>query len=71
MVKVTKVAVWKIGNTFIESAVEATREVRRIIALELLEEGADEQLTLSEAADWIADNHDSLEAKVKAAMAGA
>ena len=69
MVKVTKVAVWKIGNTYIESAKEAEKETRREIIREMLV--AEENMGIGEGpADWIADNWDEISNRTKAALAG-
>lgn len=76
MVKVVKVAAWRIGGRYIEDAKEAEREVRKLVIIEMLEdhphkiwEDADEGAT-DNVADWVAANWDEIENRVKKAMAG-
>lgn len=71
MVNVTKVAAWKVGNTFIEDAKEAEKEVRRLVVMELIGEQPGDYSTVDLIADWVVDNFDKIETRVKAAMAGA
>ena len=73
MVKVTKIAAWKIGNEFFEDMARATTEVRRLVIIEMLEEEGPgmEGITPEDIASWIAGSFDKIEARVKAAMAGA
>lgn len=69
MVKVTKVAVWKIGAAYIESAKEAEKETRRMVIKEMLV--AEENMAIGESpADWFADNWDDINNRTKAALAG-
>ena len=69
MVKVTKVAVWKIGNIYIESAKEAEKETRRVVIQEMIEATTDHPSN-QVSGDWIADNWDEIEVLTKKAMAG-
>lgn len=68
MVKVTKVAAWKIGDKFIESAKEAEKETRRLVIQELMAE--DSASAYEDEADYFAHHWDTIEARTKAAMAG-
>lgn len=69
MVKVTKVAVWKVGNTFIEDFKEAEQHVRCEIIREMLV--AEENMAIGESpAEWMSSNWDDIEARVKTALAG-
>lgn len=70
MVKVTKVAVWKIGDRFIESAAEATKAARLEIIREMLV-NEENQFAGQGPAEWMSSNWDAIEAKTKAAMTGA
>lgn len=76
MVKVTKIAAWKIGNKFFEEATEAEAEARRIIVEELLAEQNPERKfdqwfeNPADIAEWISRHWAVIEARLKAAMAG-
>lgn len=76
MVKVVKVAAWKIGDRYIEDAKEAERATRELVIRELLTEwsangSGDPQLKLKDSiANWVAENWDAIESRTKAAMAG-
>jgi hypothetical protein len=69
MVKVSKVAVWKIGDQYFPDAQAATKETRRLVIEEMLVQ--EENMFAGQSpSSWMADNWDSIEARVKAAMAG-
>ena len=68
MVKVAKVAVWKIGNTYIESAKEAEKETRRMVIQELIAE--ESPSAYADEADYFAHYWETIEARTKAAMTG-
>jgi hypothetical protein len=69
------VAAWRIGDRFVENAEEATKMVRKLVVEELLsEKKLDAQTDFGdneEIGQFVADNFDIIEARVKAAMAGA
>ena len=73
MVKVSKVGVWKIGNDYFEDVKKATTLVRQQVVAELIEEQkvGDKLGTSQAVSPWVALNWDIIEARVKAAMAGA
>ena len=71
MVKVSKVATWKIGSEYIEDAKAAEQRVRQLVVEELLEEQEDAKLCGDEdVAEWVATHWDLIVARVKEAMAG-
>lgn len=76
MVKVQKVAAWKVGTMYIENADEAEKQTRRLVILELMEEQGGLQKPLEfdgshdQVADWVIDNWDEVSRRTKAAMAG-
>lgn len=69
MVKVTKVAVWKIGPSYIEDAKAAEKEARRLIIREMMKKARRPRKGKDEA-DWVGDNWDEIERRTKAAMTG-
>lgn len=68
MVKVKKVAAWKIGDRFIEDAKEAEKVVRAEVIRELMKE--DSASAYEDEADFFSHHWDTIEQRVKAAMAG-
>ncbi len=72
MVKVTKIAVWKIENSYYENAKAAEAAARRIILRDFLSyEGVDlDEDQLDSLADKLIDNWDSFQQQVAAAMSG-
>lgn len=71
MVKVSKVAAWKIGSEYIEDAKAAEQRVRQLVVEELLAEQEESQLANDEdVAEWVAINWEEMESRVKKAMAG-
>lgn len=72
-IRATKIGVWKIGNSYFEDFESTEREVRRLVVLELLAEdnpeaepfGGDEDI-----ASWVSLNWDTVEKRVKEALAG-
>ena len=74
MVKVSKVAAWKIGSEYIEDAKAAEQRVRQLVVEELLsEENPDGDVMMGsdhDVAAWVATNWDLIVARVKEAMAG-
>lgn len=73
MVRVTKVAAWKIGDKFVEDVAEATKLIRRMVIEEILNEayGSKDAFDVKEIAEFLSSNFDKIEARVKAAMTGA
>ena len=72
MVKVSKVAVWKIGNEYIEDATRAAQAVRRMVIEELLRERqVREPMSIEQISEFVSTNYDQIETRVKSAMAGA
>jgi hypothetical protein len=71
VVKVTKIAVWKIGDQYFEDATKATAVVRQQVILELIQEDGAVLDCPENIARWVACTFDKIEARVKAAMAGA
>lgn len=74
MVKVSKIAVWKIGDRLVEDAATAERCVREIVVGELLRETNQkptfEPMQIDQVATWVAFHHNMIEQRVKSAMAG-
>lgn len=69
-VKVSKVAVWNVNGTLIEDVKEATKETRKLVIEELVNEqkkhfGIDDNVP-----EWVADNWERIESRVERAMAG-
>lgn len=73
MVKVTKVAAWKIGDKFIESAKEAEAATRQLVIGELLADLHEDDEPFASAeklADWVSRNWDNILVRTKEALAG-
>lgn len=68
MVKVVKVAAWRIGDRYIESAKEAERETRKLVIRELMAE--DNASAYEDEADYMAHHWETIDKRVKEAMAG-
>lgn len=68
MVKVTKVAAWKIGEEYIEDAKAAEQRVRQLVVEEMIDE--QKAAGIKDFPSWIAKSWDEIEARVKKAMAG-
>lgn len=71
MVKVSKIAVWKIGNEYVEDSKEAEKAIRTAIISEMIAEVEEGQiLSAQDTGKFVAESWDAISAKVKAAMAG-
>lgn len=68
MVKVAKVAAWKIGEEYIEDAKAAEQRVRELVLEEMMEEQKATGIKAFPA--WMAKHWEEAEARVKKAMAG-
>lgn len=69
MVKVSKIAVWDVGGELIRDAATATKKARLAIIREMLSD--EENMFQGQSpAEWMADNWETIETRVKAAMAG-
>lgn len=70
MVKVMKVAAWKIGEEYIEDAKAAEQRVRQLVLEEMMDEQKAAGIGDFSFSSWMAKNWDEAEARVKKAMAG-
>lgn len=77
MVKVTKVAVWKVDGSYFEDAKQAEKVVRQMVIEELLTEQAPgiekwehHFESRHEMSEWVSMSWDAIENRTKAAMAG-
>lgn len=76
MVKVAKIAVWKVGAQYFESIEPATTAVRRAIIEELMLEDGEDGLIWDEVelngciSDWVSTRWNEIERRVKEALAG-
>lgn len=68
MVKVSKIAVWKVGDLYIEDAKEAVKVIRKEIIREVISE--DSLSAYEDEADYFAHHWEAIDQKVKAALAG-
>ena len=69
MVRVSKIAVWDVNGELVRDALTATKRTRLAVIQEMLVD--EENMFQGQTpAEWMSENWDTIENRVKAAMAG-